>query len=180
MTPDRHSCLSYFWDVKSFSYNFLTVLLRAALVASLFTAGWLVYSKLPHDAPKDPIATNSETMLQIVLRQPDAGREEPLDIPIELYPIDLVAARHEYFTERRPGKRFDDFLSERMKGRNPVSAKLDKQGQTSVAVSAGSWWLHAQLAGEENLEWRLPISVAGARQTIELTPQNAYTRTRSF
>jgi hypothetical protein len=99
---------------------------------------------------------------------------------VDLYPIDIVAARHEYFTERRAGKRFDDFLSERMKGRTPVFAKLDKQGQTSVVVSQGSWWLHAQLTGEENLEWRLPLNVAGRKQTVELTSQNVYTRTKSF
>jgi hypothetical protein len=40
--------------------------------------------------------------------------------------------------------------------------------------------LRAQLAGEENLEWRLQISVAGAKQIVALTPQNIYTRTRSF
>jgi hypothetical protein len=61
-----------------------------------------------------------------------------------------------------------------------VSAKLDKQGQTSVVVSQGSWWLHAQLTGEENLEWRLPLNVAGRKQTVELTSQNVYTRTKSF
>jgi hypothetical protein len=103
-----------------------------------------------------------------------------LDIPVNLYPIDIVAARHEYFTERRAGKRFDDFLSERMKGRAPIAAKLDKQGQTSVVISPGSWWLHAQLSGEENLEWRLPLDVSGAKQIVELTSDNVYTRTRSF
>ena len=67
-----------------------------------------------------------------------------------------------------------------MKGRTPVTAKLDKQGQTFVVVSKGSWWLHAQLSGEENLEWRLPIDVAGSKQFVELTAQNIYTRSRSF
>ena len=67
-----------------------------------------------------------------------------------------------------------------MKGRAKVSTRLDKQGQGVVALSGGSWWLHAQLDGEENLEWRLPLEVAGLKQTVELTPQNIYTRTRSF
>jgi hypothetical protein len=164
----------------SFSYSFLTVCLRAALVAAIFSAGWLVYSKLPHDATKNTDVSNSETTLQIVLQPGASSGAEALDIDIELYPIDVVAASHEYFTERRPGKRLDDFLSERMKGRSTVSARLDKQGQTSVVLPAGSWWLRAQLAGEENLEWRLQISVAGAKQIVALTPQNIYTRTRSF
>jgi hypothetical protein len=162
------------------SYSLLTVFLRVALVAALLIAGWLVYSKLPQESKKDTPAKNAETTLQIVLRSPADSGAGALNIAVDLYPIDIVAARHEFFTERRAGKRFDDFLSERMKGRTPVSAKLDQQGQTSVVVSQGSWWLHAQLSGDENLEWRLPLSVAGRKQTVELTSQNVYTRTKSF
>lgn len=148
---------------------------------ALLISGWLVYSKLPRRTPAEPQAANpAGTTLQIVLRSPVNSNADALDIAVDLYPIDIVAARHEYFTERRAGKRFDDFLSERMKGRTPVSAKLDKQGQTSVVVGQGSWWLHAQLAGDENLEWRLPLDVAGRKQTVELTSQNVYTRTKSF
>jgi hypothetical protein len=103
-----------------------------------------------------------------------------LDIPIEIYPVDIVAIRHEYFTERRAGKRFDDFLHERMNGRTPVNARLDRHGQTSVVIGPGAWWVHAVLTGEEDLEWRLPINVSGPQQLIELTAQNAYGRTKSF
>jgi hypothetical protein len=178
---DRQECLSY-KDVKtrSFLYNLLTLFLRFALVVTLFVSGWLIYSKLPHEDSPTPKANSAETTLQIVLRPPDGGSLGALDIPIELYPVDIVAARHEFFTERRAGKRFDDFLNERMKDRAPVSVKLDKRGQTAVVVSPGSWWLHAQLSGEENLEWRLHLDVAGATQTVELTTQNIYTRTKSF
>jgi hypothetical protein len=158
----------------------LTLFLRAALVVALVASAWLIYSKLPHqDLPRSG-ASNAETTLQIVLRPPDGTGSVALDIPVELYPVDIVAARHEYFTERRAGKRFDDFLNERMKDRAPVAARLDQQGQASVVVSPGSWWLHAQLSGEENLEWRLHLEIAGTTQTVELTPQNIYTRTRSF
>lgn len=166
--------------MASISYNLLTFFLRAALVIVLLTSGWLIYSKLPHDESPKHQANNAETTLQIVLRGPVSGNSDALDIAVEFYPVDLVAARHEYFTERRAGKRFNDFLSERMKGRAPVAARLDKQGRASVALTPGSWWLHAQLAGEENLEWRLHLDVAGSRQMVELTPQNVYTRTRSF
>jgi hypothetical protein len=152
-------------------------------VVALFSSGWLVYSKLPHESAIDKTAGSPETTLQIVLRLPLSEDADALDIPVNLYPIDIadiVAARHEYFTERRAGKRLDDFLSERMKGRAPVAAKLDKEGQTSVVISPGRWWLHAQLSGEENLEWRLPLNVGGVKQIVELTAQNVYTRTRSF
>lgn len=161
-------------------YTLMTVLLRGALLVALVGAGWMIYSQLPQTTKEDEPSARGETLLQIVLR-PSAGNQvEALDIAVELYPIDIVAARHEYFTERRAGKRFDDFLSERMKGRSPVAAKLDRSGQTFVAIHPGSWWLHALLSGDEELEWRLPIIVGGRKQTIELTSQNVYTRTRSF
>ena len=164
---------------KSISYHLLTLFLRAALVVALVASGWLIYSKLPHQDSLDLKANNSETTLQIVLRPP-ANSYDTLDIAVELYPFDIVAARHEFFTERRAGKRFDDFLNERMKDRAPVAARLDKQGQASVVVRPGSWWLHAQLSGEENLEWRLPLNIAGSKQIVVLTTQNIYTRTKSF
>ena len=169
-------------DVKpnSISYSLLTIFLRASLVVALVLSGWFIYSKLPHQTSAKLQAAKAETTLQIVLRSTVGNGTEALDIAVELYPFDIVAARHEYFTERRAGTRFDDFLNERMKGRTPVTTRLDKQGQTFVVVSAGNWWLHAQLLGEENLEWRLPLNIAGARQTVELTPQNVYTRTKSF
>jgi hypothetical protein len=144
-------------------------------------AGWRIYTQLPDTTLTNPPAASGETTLQIVLRPSDSVTPtDGLDIAIELYPIDIVAVRHEYFTERRAGKRFDDFLNERMKGRSPVTTRLDKQGQTSVILNSGNWWLHALLSGEEELEWRLPINVAGRKQTVELTSQNVYTRTRSF
>ncbi|HSK64943.1 MAG TPA: hypothetical protein VK893_13910 [Pyrinomonadaceae bacterium] len=152
--------------------------LRVALVLGLFGAGWLVYSALPvtSSAVQDELKTTS---LQIVLRQPDNGGPA-LDVPVRLYPVDIVAVRHEFFTEPRAGKRFEDFLKERMKGRSPVSMKLDKEGQGSVLLAPGTWWLHAMLAGDEQLEWRLSVTVIGAKQIVELTPQNAYTRSKSF
>lgn len=164
--------------VGSISYNLLTLFLRAALVVALFASGWLIYSKLPHENSPNLKVNNAETQLQIILRP--SGGSDALDISVEFYPVDLVAVRNEYFTERRAGTSLDDFRNERMKGRAPVAATLDKQGQGVVALSAGSWWLYAKLAGEENLEWQLHLDVAGPRQTVELTPQNIYTRTRSF
>lgn len=158
----------------------ITIALRIALLGTLIGAGWLVYRQLPVEGLQDVSGNDDLTTLQLILRQsPDMGGAM-LDIPIEIYPVDIVAVRHEYFTERRSGKRFDDFLSERMKGRTPVSARLDRQGQTSVMINPGTWWVHAVLSGEEDLEWRLPINVTGPKQIIELTSQNAYGRTKSF
>ena len=161
-------------------YRIITIALRAALVGTLVGAGWLIYKQLPPESGPSLPHTSSQTTLQLVLRQsPDMGGAM-LDIPIEIYPVDIVAVRHEYFTERSAGKRFDDFLNERMKGRTPVNARLDRQGQTSIVIGPGAWWVHAVLSGEEDLEWRLPINVSGPKQVIELTSQNAYGRTKSF
>lgn len=164
----------------STGYRLLIVFLRAALVIALLLSGWAIYSKLPHQDSAQPHATNAQTTLQIVLRAPALNSTDMLDIAVELYPFDIVAAHHEYFTERRAGKRLEDFVNERMKGSARVTARLDRQGKTTVIVNSGTWWLRAQLTGEENLEWRLPLNVAGQKQTVELTPQNIYTRTRSF
>jgi hypothetical protein len=152
--------------------------LRVALVVALVGAGWLIYRQLPvtaSGATEDVRTTN----LQIVLHQPENGGPA-LDVQVSLFPVNVVAVRHEFFSEPRAGKRFDDFLKERMKGRSPVNVKLDKEGKGSATLAAGSWWLHAKLKGEEEIEWRLPVTVIGAKQVIELTSQNAYTRSRVF
>src|SRR5688572_20666713 len=160
--------------------SLVQVVLRLGLVAALFAAGWYIYWQLPQTQVSETPIETGQTVLQIVLR-PSANMESVgLEIPVELYPIDIVSVRDEYFTERRAGKRFDDFLTERMKGRTPVTAKLDKQGQTSIPVNHGDWWLHALIGGDEQLEWRLPLKVHGRKQIVELTSENIYTRTRSF
>ena len=151
--------------------------LQAALIASLVGAGWLIYRRLP-TSQREEISVRGATSLQIVIDRPDAST--PLDVTVNLYPVDLVAVRHEFFAEPRTGKRFDDFLKERMRGRTPVTAQLDKQGRGTIAIAPGNWWLHAKVSGSEELEWRLPVSVVGSKQTLELNAQNAYTRSKTF
>jgi hypothetical protein len=157
----------------------LILVLRAAFVLALAGGGWLVYRQLP-DTSADLRSENARTTnLQIVMSEPEDGGAA--NVEVRLYPVDVVAVRHEFFTEPRAGKRFEDFLKERMRGRSPVSTTLDKQGHGSVVLPSGSWWLHAKkLSGDEEFEWRLPVTIAGAKQVIELTSQNAYTRSRTF
>ncbi|HEX3187811.1 MAG TPA: hypothetical protein VHQ94_23625 [Pyrinomonadaceae bacterium] len=152
--------------------------LQAALILALAGAGWMIHRQLPTSAA-DRYDRNLTT-LQIVLRQPPDSYVNGLDVAVNFYQVDIVAVRHEFFTEPRAGKRFEDFLRDRIKGRPPVSARLDKQGQGSVALTPGSWLLHVTLPGDEQIEWRLPVKVAGTKQIIELNTQNAYTRSRSF
>jgi hypothetical protein len=116
----------------------------------------------------------------ILLQAPADLSKVPKDIPVEISPVDIVAVRHEFFVEPRAGQRFDEFLHQRMNGRELINTRLDGQGHGSVTVPPGTWWVHAILSGDEDLEWRLKIATGGGKQTIELTPQNAYTRSKSF
>lgn len=153
--------------------------MQVGLVLALAGAGWQIYKRLPI-SPSEPGSDRGATTLQIVMERPSEAGAMALDVTVDLYPVDVIAVRHEYFTEPRAGKRFDDFLKERMKGRSPVTAHLDKQGLGSVTLAPGNWWLHAKLAGDEELEWRLPLSVSGTNQTLQLNAQNAYTRSKAF
>lgn len=165
--------------LKRFTIRGLTILvLQAGLIFVLVGAGWLIYRRLPESTR--PVESAERTALQIFIKQTPDSVGQSLDVAVSLYPVDIIAVRHEFFTETRPGKRFEDFLKERMKGRAPVNARLDKQGSGSVLLAPGSWWLHATLSGDEQLEWRLPVTVTGAKQVIELTPLNAYTRSKTF
>lgn len=159
--------------------HFGIVFLRAGMVFVLVAAGWLIYKRLPPASePKEQ--EGGTASLQIVLRQPGEGSPENLNVSVDLYRVDIVAVQHEYFTERRPAKPFWDFFRERMKGRSHVTARLDKEGHGSVLLSPGTWWLHATLSGDEELEWRLPVSVNGSKQVVELNSQNVYTRSKTF
>ena len=153
--------------------------LQAAVVGVVVVGGWLIYRGLPR-TPSQVDDRQGATTLQIVIEQPKETAGVALDVAVDIYPVDLIAVRHEYFTEPSGGKRFDDFLKERMKGRSPVTTHLDKQGRGTVTLSPGSWWLHAKLSGDEELEWRLPLTISGSSQSLELNSQNAYTRSKTF
>jgi len=154
-------------------------ILQIALVSALVGASWMIYKRLPASPLEDETPPGTTT-LQILVEKPSEADGLALDVSVDFYPVDIVAVRHEFFTEPRSGKRFDDFLKERMKGRSPVTAHLDKVGQGSVSLTPGNWWLHAKISGDEELEWRLPVAVGGAKQTLELNAQNAYTRSKTF
>lgn len=149
------------------------------MIFLLAGAGWLIYQRLPAN-DSEVMSSHDRTTLQLVLREALENNALGLDVEVKLYPIDIVAVQHEFFSEPRAGKRFYDFFQDRMKGRSPVTTRLDKQGRGSVSLPPGNWWLLAKLSGDEELEWRLPVSVVGAKQTVELSVQNAYTRSKSF
>ena len=171
------------------AHQLLVAILRAALVLALVGAGWLIYRRLPHDdtAPAAGLGANlhaRDTLLRIVLQPPSLGSGGDTDHApvnfVKLYSIDVAAAQREFYDERRPGMRFEDFIVRRMGARQPITTHLDAQGQTIVYVPPGRWWIHATLTGTQETTWRLPVNVAGREQTVELTDANAYMRTKKF
>ncbi len=171
-------------STQSLAYHLAAAALRVALILALFGAGWSIYRRLPggERALFGGGEQSGETLLHIVLRTApnEQGPPPRREIPVQLYSIDLAAAQREFFSERRAGVRPEDFIARRMGGRPPIAARLDETGQTTVAVPSGKWWIHATLPGAQDVSWRLPVNIKGRQQTIELTPENAYTRTKSF
>ena len=162
----------------------VAALAGAALVALLVAAVWGVYMRLPHDGRAvvgAREARDGATLLRVRLRRDEIGfpvSDEKLSI--QLYPINMTAARNEFDSERRPGQRFEDFANRLMGDRQPLSADLDARGEASLTVQPGRWWIHATVNGERELTWRLPVNVSGREKSIELTPENAYTRAKKF
>jgi hypothetical protein len=167
-------------ESQTIIYHLLAIVGRAALVIALVGAGWLVYKELPNDSAGNAATGSGQTTVEIVLRPSSEIEAAALDIPIEISPVDLVLVKQEYQAEPHTGKRFEEFRNERMKGRTLITTRLNKQGQASVTIPPGDWWVHAIQSGNEDLEWRLHIKITGYKQTVELTPQNAYTRSKSF
>jgi hypothetical protein len=166
-------------NTKSLGYNLTATILKVGLLAALFYAGWSIYRELPGGGLDTGDAAN-QTALRIVLRPSEKENGVAINIPVQLYPVDLAAVQREFGFERHPGVRFEEFLKDHMEGRAPVKSQFDDKGQATVTVTPGRWWVHAMLAGSENVEWRLPINVAGRQQTIELNDENIYARTKSF
>ena len=87
---------------QSIVYVLATWTLRAALLLGLFSAGWLVYQRLTHNVVSNVENANSKTTLQLVLHSSPEMGGVALDIPVELYPVDIVAVRHEYLLSAVP------------------------------------------------------------------------------
>ena len=166
------------------SIEIMASALRLALIGAMVAAGWNVYRRLPRGGPlalgvvEQP---SKETRLRIVLRRAGGNdNTQVINVPVQLYPIDVAAVQREYLLERRANLRFEDYLKRFMKDRLPIRTQLDESGQGAALVPPGRWWIHATLEGTQDTTWRLPISVSGRELTVELTPENAYTRTESF
>lgn len=156
------------------------IVLALALLAGLTFAGWHVYRTLPPGVPaqvqiNDAAATSE---LTIVWRDGLSDGETR----IELYPIDFAAIREDFAVNPRPGKSIDDYLAQRLKYLTPVSLRVNQNGRAVARLSEGNWWMRATSvsATGEALEWRVPMVISQRAQTIELSKDNAYERTKKF
>jgi hypothetical protein len=169
---------------QSITRRLLTTLAGVALVAALGGAVLSVYRRLPEDErtpARAPRAGQRTTLLRVRLRREGVGFPvSAKKVPVQLYPINMAAARNEYDSEPRHGLRFEEFATRLMGGRQKIDAELDEGGEVSIPVPPGRWWIHAGIDGERELAWRLSVEIAGREKTVELTKENAYLRAKKF
>lgn len=169
---------------ESLAVALVKITLGVALVGGLCGAGWNVYRRLPEDgaAAMNFTAADSRAKTELTVMLQSAITGVTINSPLEIYPFDLVAAQREFQATPHLAKQFDDFLLRRMHGITPVKATTDSDGRAVATLSEGNWWLRAtaSLSGGETIEWRLPVNVVGQKQTVELTMENAYERTKKF
>jgi len=169
---------------QNFTRRVLVVAAGVALVAALGGAVSSVYRRLPEDeraAPRPARAGQRTTTLRVRLRREGVGFPVSAKrVPVQLYPINMAAARNEYDSEPRHGQRFEEFATRLMGGRQRLDAELDEGGEAAINVPPGRWWIHAEIGGERELAWRLLVEVSGREKTVELTKENAYLRAKRF
>ena len=160
----------------------LRVLLAIALVGALLYAGWRIYRRLPADSPKQTVFAEGRARqaLRLVVRNRIAGAT--LRSPLEFFHFNLAAARREYEASPRLARQFDDFLMRRMHDVTPVKADVNSDGYAVAQLWAGDWWLraHAISSSGEEIEWRFPIAHNDRDQSVDLSLENAYERTKKF
>jgi hypothetical protein len=169
---------------QNFTRRLLTVLAGVVLVAALVGAVWSIYRRLPKDERAASHASRGEqrtTLLRVRLRREGVGFPVSAKrVPVQLYPINMTAARNEYDSEPRHGQRFEEFAARLMRGRQKIDAEMDEAGEAALNVPPGRWWIHAEIDGERELAWRLPVEITGREKTVELTKENAYLRAKRF
>ena len=178
------AALSRIKEVKteSLANEFAKVILALALVGGLFAAGWSVYRRLPGDAPDqfglEGLEPSGETELTITT----SGEFTGASVDIRLYRADLVREQRDSAAAPKSGKGAEDPVTQPAKPAPPVRAQLDNHGRATMKLAEGNWSLRATalLANGEQILWRLPIKIAGGKQTVELSSDNTSERTKKF
>src|SRR5436190_19696591 len=158
----------------------LHLILGLALLASLVFAGARIYRRLPPMGAElnQTLAAGPQRELTVVF-----NAAVPLsEARVRLYPIDFPATERDYLSTRRPGKSLEDFLATRLKNVTPVNVEIDSAGRGVARVTEGTWWVHAfsDRANGESMEWRVPLTIGERPQTVELSLENAYERSKKF
>jgi hypothetical protein len=158
----------------------LQIFLGVALLASLILAGAKIYRRLPATSAEanQTIPGGAQRDVTVVFQAAVSFSEAR----VRLYPIDYAAAERDYLSNRRSGKSFEDFLAMRLKNVTAVNVNIDNSGRGVARVSEGNWWMHvvSARANGESMEWRLPLTIGPRPQTIELSLENAYERSKTF
>ena len=157
----------------------IQIILAITLVGTLVGAGRRIYRTLPTAfVPGETLRSGAQQDLTIIFRAAvSAG-----DTRVNLYPIDFSAAERDYLMNARPGKTLEDFLARRLQNVEPVNVSIDASGHAVARVSEGNWWMHATsaLTNGESMEWRVPLTIRERPQTVELSLENAYERSKKF
>lgn len=159
----------------------IRVILAIGLVGALFLAGWNIYRRLPDDSRSNTRADkDAQPGIEVTISL--SVEPAPINSRVEVYPLDFAALQRDYFASPLAQKRFDDFLGRRLRGLEPVRARFDGNKRANVKLPSGNWWVRAtaEMPNGESLEWRLPINVRGQGQTVELTAENVYEKTKKF
>ena len=158
----------------------LQIILGVALVASLVLAGAQVYRRLPVTSAEtnQTMPSGAQRDVTVVFQTAVSFSEAR----VRLYPIDYATAERDYLSNRRSSKSLEDFLAMRLKNVTAVNVSIDGSGRGIARVTEGNWWMHAisARANGESMEWRLPLTIGQRPQTIELSIENAYERSKTF
>ena len=168
------------WAIGGPLAQVIKAVLAIALLASLIFAGWRVYRALPAAVEHSPTSASKGATSELTINLRETASDGQTNV--ELYPIDYRATQKEFVLQGRPGRSFDEYLAQRLQKLSPVRLKIGRDGRGLANLSEGQWWLRATSASadDEMMEWRLPITILKSGNSVELSPDNAYARTKKF
>jgi hypothetical protein len=159
----------------------IQIILAIALVGALVSAGRNVYRRLPDDsAGNASVGKDGAREIPVTIVLGDSA--SPVNSTVEVYALDFAALQRDYDASPLVQKQFDAFLRRRLRDLEPVRARFDENRRALVNLNFGNWWANAraEMPDGENIEWRIPINVTRPGQTVELTTENAYEKTKKF
>jgi len=158
----------------------LQIILGVALLGSLVLAGARIYRRLPATSAElnQTVAGGAQRDLTIVFNSGVSLSEAR----VRLYPIDFHATERDYLNYRRSDRSLEDFLAMRLKNVTAINVEIDSSGHGVARLNEGNWWMYAvsARANGESMEWRMPLTIGPRPQTIELSLENAYERSKKF